>query len=156
MNLVFLTFIDYFHFSSVISNSYEKIKFLKEKKFKLCVFLFRGRLESNADQWLHLVNTLQELIGWVLEKQQELLAQRPLGGDTEALQRQNMDNQVCLLSSPLCRVCLNVKYEKCEIYIISVIEKKLYVSGKTMSTLIRLDRKGNCKLKILVQDYLWE
>lgn len=73
-------------------------KFLKKKKIKLCVFLFRGRLESNADQWLHLVNTLQELIGWVLEKQQELLAQRPLGGDTEALQRQNMDNQVCLLS----------------------------------------------------------
>uniref|UniRef100_A0A8W8JFQ6 Dystrophin n=1 Tax=Magallana gigas TaxID=29159 RepID=A0A8W8JFQ6_MAGGI len=58
----------------------------------------RGRLESNADQWLHLVNTLQELIGWVLEKQQELLAQRPLGGDTEALQRQNMDNQRLLMS----------------------------------------------------------
>ncbi|XP_061169275.1 dystrophin-like isoform X1 [Saccostrea echinata] len=58
----------------------------------------RGRLESNADQWLHLVNTLQELIGWVLEKQQELLGQRPLGGDSGALQRQNLDNQRLLVS----------------------------------------------------------
>ncbi|XP_078330229.1 dystrophin-like isoform X4 [Crassostrea virginica] len=58
----------------------------------------RGRLESNADQWLHLVNTLQELIGWVLQKQQELLAQRPLGGDTESLHGQLAENQRLLMS----------------------------------------------------------
>lgn len=46
--------------------------------------------------------------------------------------------------------------ENCKIYLISVIEKKLCVSGKTMSTLIRLDRKGNCKWKILCKIILWE
>lgn len=49
-----------------------------------------------------------------------------------------------------------LKCENCKIYLISVIEKKLCFSGKTMSTLIRLDRKGNCKLKILCKIILWE
>lgn len=51
---------------------------------------------------------------------------------------------------------LMLKYENCKIYLISVIEKKLCVFGKTMLILIRFDRKGNCKLKILCMIILWE
>lgn len=89
-------------------NVFDKYQYYKKYSSAFMVFIslpvfnginhlsYRGRLESNADQWLHLVNTLQELIGWVLEKQQELMSQRPLGGDNGALQRQNLDNQVKL------------------------------------------------------------
>ena len=64
--------------------------------FKVNVYIFRGRLESNAEQWLHLVNTLQELISWLMTKQQELHKQRPIGGDTGILLQQNGENKVQL------------------------------------------------------------
>lgn len=58
---------------------------------------------------MHLVNTLQELIGWLIMKQQELIKQQPLGGDTEALQRQSRENMVfkqaiCILSYQYLRI----------------------------------------------------
>ncbi|KAK3089530.1 hypothetical protein FSP39_004327 [Pinctada imbricata] len=53
----------------------------------------RGRLETNTDQGLHLVSTLQELIGWMVAKQQELVKQRPLGGDLEKLKSQSAQSQ---------------------------------------------------------------
>ena len=55
---------------------------------------FRGRLETNAEQWLRLLHTIQDLLAWILKKQHELKAQRPIGGDNSALQKQMEANQV--------------------------------------------------------------
>ncbi|XP_053396069.1 dystrophin-like isoform X7 [Mercenaria mercenaria] len=48
----------------------------------------RGRLETNAEQWLRLLHTVQDLLAWILKKQHDLKAQRPVGGDNSTLQKQ--------------------------------------------------------------------
>ncbi|XP_067674722.1 dystrophin-like isoform X3 [Haliotis asinina] len=53
----------------------------------------RGRLESNAEQWMHLLRTLQNLINWILQRQEELQQQQPIGGDLISVQRQHSENQ---------------------------------------------------------------
>ena len=56
---------------------------------------FRGRLETNAEQWLRLLTTIQDLLSWILKRQNELRqTQKTLGGDLEAIQRQVGNNQV--------------------------------------------------------------
>ncbi|XP_041352153.1 dystrophin-like isoform X2 [Gigantopelta aegis] len=53
----------------------------------------RGRLETNAEQWMHLLRTLQNVINWILQRQEELKQQQPIGGDLVSIQRQNSENQ---------------------------------------------------------------
>ncbi|KAL3882695.1 hypothetical protein ACJMK2_029008 [Sinanodonta woodiana] len=54
----------------------------------------RGRLETNAEQWLHLLNTIQDLVKWIQQKQQDLKKQHHLGGDMPTLRHQILQNQV--------------------------------------------------------------
>lgn len=56
---------------------------------------FRGRLESNAEQWTHLLLQLQELIEWINHRQRTIALQQPVGGDLQTVQQQNEENQVC-------------------------------------------------------------
>ncbi|WAR08807.1 DMDD-like protein [Mya arenaria] len=37
----------------------------------------RGRLETNTEQWLRLLHTIEDLLAWILKAQHELKAQRP-------------------------------------------------------------------------------
>jgi hypothetical protein len=62
--------------------------------------LSRGRLETNAEQWLRLLHTIQDLLAWILKKQHDLKSQRPVGGDNTSLQRQMETNKVCISDLP--------------------------------------------------------
>lgn len=53
----------------------------------------RGRLESNAEQWTHLLLQLQELIEWINHRQRTIALQQPVGGDLQTVQQQNEENQ---------------------------------------------------------------
>ncbi|XP_052240299.1 dystrophin-like isoform X2 [Dreissena polymorpha] len=53
----------------------------------------RGRLETNAEQWLRLLHTIEDLLAWILRKQHDLKAQRPVGGDNSSLKKQLDTNQ---------------------------------------------------------------
>ncbi|XP_064602546.1 dystrophin-like isoform X2 [Liolophura sinensis] len=61
---------------------------LKSKSMEI-----RSHLESNAEQWMHLLQTLQQLIDWILRKHQDLLHQKPVGGDVNSVQRQSDMNE---------------------------------------------------------------
>ena len=66
-------------------------------KFKSVCFGSRGRLETNAEQWLRLLTTIQDLLSWILKRQTELKqTQKTVGGDLPTVQRQSGDNQVIL------------------------------------------------------------
>ncbi|XP_052810329.1 dystrophin-like isoform X2 [Mya arenaria] len=53
----------------------------------------RGRLETNTEQWLRLLHTIEDLLAWILKAQHELKAQRPVGGDNSSLLKQLDVNQ---------------------------------------------------------------
>ncbi|XP_052832324.1 dystrophin isoform X2 [Octopus bimaculoides] len=53
----------------------------------------RGRLESNAEQWTHLLLQLQDLTSWITQQQRMLISQQPVGGDLQLVQQQNEENQ---------------------------------------------------------------
>ena len=64
---------------------------------QICLFDSRGRLETNAEQWLRLLTTIQDLLSWILKRQTELKqTQQTVGGDLPTVQRQSGDNQVIL------------------------------------------------------------
>ncbi|KAK7483312.1 hypothetical protein BaRGS_00025479 [Batillaria attramentaria] len=70
----------------------------------------RGRLETSAEQWQHLLKTLQTLISWVSHKQQELQQQQPVGGDLASVARQSNENRhlqsQLTVKRPLVEQCL--------------------------------------------------
>ena len=61
----------------------------------------RGRLETNTEQWLRLLRTMEDLLAWILKAQHELKAQRPVGGDHSSLHKQMEANQVSCSCFPL-------------------------------------------------------
>lgn len=65
------------------------------------MFHSRGRLETNVEQWLRLLHTVEDLLAWILKKQHDLKAQRPVGGDNSSLQKQMEANQVYICCLPL-------------------------------------------------------
>ena len=66
---------------------------------------YRGRLETNAEQWLRLLHTIQDLLAWILKKQHDLKAQRPVGGDNSTLQKQMESNKVYQHYLPFSTFC---------------------------------------------------
>ena len=54
----------------------------------------RSRLETNAEQWTQLLKTLKELIDWSTQKQQDIKAQQPVGGDVNSVTEQYDNHQV--------------------------------------------------------------
>lgn len=53
-------------------------------------FIFRNRLESNAEHWSALLLSLRELTEWVIRKETELNALAPPKGDLPALLKQQV------------------------------------------------------------------
>lgn len=48
----------------------------------------RTHLEASADKWNHLLKSLEELIGWLDVRDEELKKQMPVGGDVPTVQQQ--------------------------------------------------------------------
>ena len=54
----------------------------------------RGRLEANAEQWNELLVSLQELIEWASQREEEIERQQPVGGDVFSVRQQHLEHQV--------------------------------------------------------------
>ena len=59
----------------------------------------RRRLEANAEEWSALLKTIQELLAWIMQREEELRSKQPIGGDYNTVQQQHEEQKVKVQNS---------------------------------------------------------
>ena len=51
-------------------------------------------MEANAEEWSALLKTIQELLQWIMQREEQIMSKQPIGGDYNTVQQQHEEQKV--------------------------------------------------------------